>query len=327
MTKLRVALLTGLLALTGACGNTKGGGGTGGTDGGAGGSAGSTDALAEINVAVSGIASPHPLTLMLDPTASFTMVTVSIVDPAVELGGGPALASAPLDTSACVGPGDGGAGDGGPSDAAAAGAAGCPFSFPSVNIAGITLGLVGKIEDMRTTNPIWVKTGTGAGTAAFINMEKTSRAPITGRQLFALSKTTQSALAQLVSGVLGATDAGAAVTGDQMQARGYMIGHVVGKLSEGAPPVAGATVTVPSTVQNQIDIIYPNATFSGAGTSTASHGIILAVPKQVATPAPIIAAWTVHGPSGSPLTWQIYTSGTQPGAAFVLLFLADEGGG
>src|SRR5215471_15317813 len=200
MTKLRAAVLTGLLALTGACGNTKGGGGTGGTGGG-GGSDGGTDTLAEINVSVSGIASPHPLTLMLDPTASFTMVTVSIVDPAVELAGGPALASAPLDTTACVAPSDGGAADGGDA-AAGGGAAGCPWIFPSVNIAGITLGLVGKIEDQRTTNPIWVKTGTGAGTGTFIGMEKTSKAPITGRQLFAVSKMTQAGLAVLVSGVL-----------------------------------------------------------------------------------------------------------------------------
>jgi len=334
MTKLRTAVLAGLIALTGACGNTKSGSGTGGTsgaDGGGGGGGG--DAAAAINVAVSGIASPHALTLMLDPTADFSMLNVSVVDPSVEILGGARLATGPLDTSASNcggGASDAGASDAGPTDAATSAGAGCAWSFPTVNIAGIQLGLVGILEDQRTADQIWVKTGTGAGTAAFIMAEQTSKAPITGRQLFAVSKKTQNALALLVSAALAATDAGATVTGDQMQARGYMIGHVVGKLSDGAPPVAGATISVPASAAVNFDIIYPNATFTGVGTSTAPHGIVLVVAKAAGSQGPHIAGWTVTPPSsgaGSTLTWQMYTSGTQPGAAFVLIFLADEGGG
>jgi hypothetical protein len=337
MRKLQSAVLAGLIALTGACGSSSKSGGTGGTGGadGGGGTDGATDGAAAINVTVSGTASPHPLTLMLDPTADFSMLKVSVVDPQVEIAGGPALQSGNLDTSPgnCGMASDAGAGDGGATDAAADAAAGagsgCAWSLSPVNIAGIQLGLVGKLEDLRTTNPIWVKTGTGAGTAAFINMEKVSKAPITGRQLFAVSVGTQTALATFVSTVLTQTDAGAALTGTEMQARGYLIGHIVGKLSEGAPPVAGATVALPSgsAAAGQMDIIYPNATFTGAGTSTAPHGIFLAVPKASGTPTAIVAGWTVTPPTGSTLTWQTYLAGTQPGAAFVLLFLADEGGG
>jgi hypothetical protein len=315
MTKSRTAVLAGLIALTGACGSTKS---SGGMDAG-------SDVTPAINVAVSGTASPHPLTLALDPTADFSMLTVAVVDPTADLGGKPPLVSAPIDPANCIGPTDGGAGDGAAGDAAA-GSAGpvCTWSFPSVDISMIQLGLVGRIDDQRTTNPAWVKTGTGAGTGAFIAMERTTKAPITNRQLFVLSKGTQNALATLASAVLTQTDAGAALSGDDMQARGWMLGHIVGKLSEGAPPLAGATVSVPGGV---FDIIYPNDTFSGAQASTNSQGIFLAVPKAAATPQPHVAQWTVGKPAGSTLTWQNYTSGTEPGAAFVLIFLADEGGG
>jgi hypothetical protein len=329
MTKLRTAVLAGLVALTGACGgssNSKTG--TGGTGGGSSDSgAGGGDAAAAINVAVSGTASPHPLSAALDPTADFSMLAVSVVDPSLELQGLPPLATGPIDPANCIGPSDGGTGDAA-SDGGAAGPTGpvCTWSFPTVDIHTISLGLVGIVADQRTTNPIWVRTGTGAGTAAFIDMEKTSKAPITNRQLFAISTGTQDKLAQLVSAILTQTDGGAPLSGSALQARGYMIGNVVGKLSEGAPPVAGATVSVPTTAA-VFDIFYPNDTFSGAQTSTNTSGIFLAVPKAAATAGPHITQWTVTPPSNSTLTWQAYTSGTQPGAAFVLIFLADESGG
>jgi hypothetical protein len=355
MTKAHLATLVGALALAGACGG--GGGGKpadAGTDV-------NSDAAVAINVAVSGTASPHPLTLMLDPTADFTNLQVSIVDPMEDIlmhppqagatmvlntspancgvivpdaggasdGGVDAAADAATGSDASVavdaaedapllGDGSAGAGDGALSPPASAGS-GCAWQFASVDISKIQLGLVGKLEDLRAAgSKVWVKTGTGAGTAAFITMEKADKAPITGVPLFAVSRNTEAMLAAFASTVLSTT-----LTGDDLEARGYLIGHAVGKKSAGAPPIAGATVTVPATVASQLDIIYPNATFTGVGTSTSANGLFLAVPKAVATPTAIVAAWQMTAP-GSGETWQLYTAGTEPGAAFVLIFLADE---
>jgi hypothetical protein len=332
MSKLLLAALAAGTLVLGACGKDKpatdGGGGSGGSNDGGGG------AQPPVNVMVSGTAAPHALTHALDPTADFSMLTISVVDPSAELAGATMpLATAPLETTAanCGGAGatdggaDGSAADGGGSDAAAGGGTGCAWSFPTVDISKISLGLVVKLEDMRATGKLWVKTGTGAGTGAFISMEKTSKAPITGRQAFMISRATQDKLAMLVSAVLSAGDAGAVtLSGDQLEARGYMIGHVTGKLSTGAMPVAGATITAAGAAAGQVDIIYPNATFNGAGAATASHGIFLVVPHMEATPGSHVTIWTVKPPSTATDTWSTYTAGTQPGAAFVIIMAANE---
>ena len=52
-----------------------------------------------------------------------------------------------------------------------------------------------------------------------------------------------------------------------LTARGFMIGTVVTKLSEGAMPVMGATVTTSDT---RVKILYPSANFMANGTSTGS---------------------------------------------------------
>src|SRR5215470_14954030 len=70
----------------------------------------------------------------------------------------------------------------------------------------------------------------------------------------------------------GGTDAGP-LTGAALEARGFMIGHIVGKVSEGAPPVSGATVAPAAGTASKVDVVYPNATFTGIGTSTSATGI------------------------------------------------------
>jgi hypothetical protein len=329
LSRLVVAIsVLALASFSAACGSSSGGG-TVHPDGGD----ASADAPQDgsVLVTVSGFAAPHPLNAALAPSTAdggFTMINVAVVDPSTVLSNpsAPPLAGGALDTAASncgpVSVGDAGAsGDAAAPDAAVASPfMGCAWSFNDVNITNIVLGMVGILSDARTSNPVWVKTGTGAGTGTEIAAVRLSPRPITNRQLYAVSVEMEAALA---------TFAASAIPGSNLHAgdlttRGFMIGTITGKISEGATPVAGATVT--AAAASQFDILYPNATFSGNGTSTASHGTFLAVPKlgDSGAPAPIVSTWTVTPPTGSSLTWITYTSGTQPGTAFVLLFLASE---
>ena len=71
---------------------------------------------------------------------------------------------------------------------AALNGSGGAFSLTGVDITNQTLGLVGTLEDKRTgAARVWVKTGTGMGTAAFIQGVKASKTPRAG-QLLALGK-------------------------------------------------------------------------------------------------------------------------------------------
>src|SRR5947209_4743956 len=113
-------------------------------------------------VTVSGTAAPHPLAKALDPNAvtNFTMINVAVVDPAIVIANptAPPLQGGALDTSAGNCP-----------------SGTCAWSFDNVNISNISLGLVGILDDARTTGRLWVKTGTGAGSSATINMFKMTR--------------------------------------------------------------------------------------------------------------------------------------------------------
>jgi hypothetical protein len=249
-------------------------------------------------VTVSGIAAPHPFTT--NPAGDFSQLSVAVVDPVTVIANPNAapLAGGALNTMAgnC--------------------AAGCAWSFDNVDISNITLGLVGIVDDMRTTGRLWVKTGTGAGAADFIAMVKASRAPITGVRLFAVSKTTEAAMATFAAAAIPDTT----IVAGSLETRGFMLGTIVSKLSEGAMPVAGATITTSDT---RTTILYPSADFMTNGTSTASHGTFLVVPK-LASPNSIVATWTVGKPAGDTHTWTPLTAGTSPGTAFVLLFAATE---
>jgi hypothetical protein len=119
---------------------------------------------------------------------------------------------------------------------------------------------------------------------------------------------------------------GSTLAAGDLETRGFMLGTIVGKVSAGATPVAGASVTIPSTVASVVDIYYPSTDFQTNGTATAPiHGTFLMVPK---TAAPIVTNWTVTAPAATgdagALTWPVLTAGATPGTAFVLLFAASE---
>ena len=131
-------------------------------------------------VMVSGTAAPHPLTAGLDPAANFTMINVAVVDPAIVIANpaAPPLAGGALDTST----------------AQLLATNGCAWSFNNVDIASISLGLVGILDDARTTGRLWVKTGTGAGAGDY-HMCKIDGGRSPTRPLFAVSAVTEAALA------------------------------------------------------------------------------------------------------------------------------------
>jgi hypothetical protein len=239
--------------------------------------------------------------------ADFSQLKVSIVDPTAVITNpnAPPLASTTLDTSAanCT-------------------AAGCGFSLTGVDITNQTLGLVGTLEDKRTGDArLWVKTGTGMGTKAFIDSVKVSKAPIMDRRAFIVSRKLEAKLVTFVNAVLGTT----LVAGD-LEARGFLIGHVLDKLSTATTPagpagVAGATVTA----QGAFDVIYPNATFTGKGTATAASGLFLMVPKLVNGAAQaVVTNWMVGPPAGDARTWEPHLAGTNPGNAFIIIMPANE---
>src|SRR6266700_2673322 len=256
--------LSGLLALGAltldACSssnNTPADGGVGGATG-AGGTTGAGGS--GVKVTVSGTASPHALAaggLDTNAAANFNMMLVAVVDPVTVLANANAapLAGGALDTSATN-----------------CGTRGCAWSFDNVNIGGITLGLVGIVDDARTSNRLWVKTGTGAGSAASIMAVIQNPMPITNVPLFGVSKAMEAKLAAFAAGAIPDTT----IVAGTLETRGFMLGTVVNKGSEGAMPVAGAKVT---TNDSRVTIIYPSADFMSVGTSTAAHGTILVVPK------------------------------------------------
>lgn len=299
--------LSGALAIS-ACSSSSGTTST--TDSGVGGSSADAgkDAVVDAGpalVTVSGTAAPHPLTVALDPTASFTMINVAVVDPSVVLANpaAPPLQGGALDTSAANCPA----------------ATGCAWSFDNVDISKISLGLVGILSDARTASPVWVKTGTGAGAEDFIVMTQQTRAPITNRPLFAISTGTEAMLAGFAATVLSDTT----IVAGSLTQRGFMVATIVSKLSQGAMPVAGATLT--PTDASRVNLIYPTANFMSVGTSTSANGTVLVVPKTGGAGAtPVVTSWAVTAPTGDTRVWPTLTAGSTPGTAFVILFAANE---
>jgi hypothetical protein len=295
--------LSGALALS-ACSSSSGNSGAGGSGGSAdGGQDTATDA--PTGVMISGTAAPHPLTAGLDPTASFTMINVAVVDPYVVISNptAPPLAGKALDISTTN----------------CSATTGCAWSFDNVDISKITLGLVGILDDQRTTGRVWVKTGTGAGASDFVTMHNQTKEPITNRPLFAVSTMSEAKLAAFAAVVL----ADNTIVAGSLTGRGFMIGSILGKQSAGAMPVAGATLT--PTDATKVNVIYPSADFMSAGTSTSATGTVLVVPKaSVANAVPVVTSWTVTAPTGDTRTWPMLTAGSTPGTAFVILFAANE---
>jgi hypothetical protein len=74
---------------------------------------------------------------------------------------------------------------------------------------------------------------------------------------------------------------------------------------------------------DKVDVYYPNDTFSGKQDATGANGTLVVVPKA-GMPAPVVTTWTVTPPSADTRTWPVHSAGTQPGAAFILIFAAKE---
>lgn len=292
----RVLLVLALSAL--ACGKAK----TSEDDGGAAGTGGGNRVL----VTVSGRVAPHPLAAKLGATEDFSMLQVAIVDPLATLGDPtkPPLAQMPLDTAAAN------------CDAVT----GCAFSLIGVDITNQTVGLVGTTDDRRAADArLWVKTGTGLATKELLTAVRAAPAPITDRRGFAVSRKLQAKLAAFVAKSLGIT-----LTAEELEARGYLIGHVVGRLSEGTPdplPVAGATVTSSGTTAPPYELLYPNADLTAKLSVTGPDGIFLIVPK---TAASFVTNLNIVRPDGDARIWDAYLAGTNPGNAFVVILPAAE---
>jgi hypothetical protein len=306
-TLLFVTTLLPALAWAGACGKLKpadtsgagGGGGGGGTPAGA---AGSTTVLVDI----SGVAAPHPLNHALGADADFSNLRVAIVDPQKVIADPAAtpLGSMNLDTST------------GNCDATTMA---CKWKLSGVDITRLTLGLVGTLEDLRTGDGgdarLWVKTGTGMGTADDLKAVRAAPAPITDRRAFVVSRKLEAKLGAFLGPVLNTTFA----PGD-LEARGFLIGHIVGKLSEGPMPAGLAGATVAAT--GDFDIVYPKDDFSGVGASTGANGLFLMVPKKLNEP--IVTMWDVVPPASETRTWGVHIAGSNPGNAFVIIMPANE---
>lgn len=262
--------------------------------------------LGPLLAAVSGTAAAHPITptLGMNPPGDFTQLVVALADPMTMIinSAAPPLAGGSLDTSA--------------SNCAPTGS--CAWAFAEVDLRNLSLGLVGLIDDGRATNRIWLKTGNAVASTALVNAARMNRQPITDRRLFAVSRSTEAGLAQLMAATLG----DAAIVAGSLASRGFVLGTIVGKASQGSAPVAGATVSVAPT-ETGFNIVYPNASFTGVGTVTAAHGTFLAVPKLASAPV-ILTMWTVTAPIGDTRVWPSVTAGSTPGIASVMLMTANE---
>jgi hypothetical protein len=297
-------------ALSGACGKVKpsdasgaaGSAGNAGSSGGAGSftTTGSSGTNGTIHVNVSGVASPHPLNkMLLGEDEDFSQLKIAIIDPSATIfdPAAPPLGSMALDTSAGNCP------------------SGCKWALAGVDITNLSLGLVGTLEDLRTgTARLWVKTGTGMGTAAQLDAVRALPAPITDRQAFAVSRKLEAVIGKFVGTALMKTFG----PGD-LETRGFLIGHVVDKLSTGPVPAGVAGATVVGT--GSFDVVYPTADFSATGTTTSTNGIFIAVPQ---TPGAMVAMWDVLPPTGDTRRWARFLAGANPNSAFVAISPADE---
>ncbi len=180
--------------------------------------------------------------------------------------------------------------------------------------------MVGILSDARTTNRVWVKTGTGAGAEDFVMMHQQSHAPITDRPLFAVSTMTEAKLAAFAAAMLP----DATIVAGSLTQRGFMLASILTKRSEGAAPVMGAKLT--PTDASKVNILYPSIDVMSNGTSTSALGTVLVVPKiGGANAIPVVTQWSVTAPTGDTThTWPMLTAGSTPGTAFVILFAANE---
>lgn len=298
-----------------ACGSSK----SNTTDGGTGGSGGTgpiTDGGSDVatsgKIAINGIASPFPG----DPETDFTQLSLAIADPVAVLAGQAPLAKQALfDTSAAVCPGT---------------TCAAPFSFTDVPVdtATNTFGLLAILDDAR---PVlsdggvaakWVRTGTGIANQAQLGAAITS-GTLGPRPIFAISAAFEAGLAQFVAGARAATS-GDGITGapGTLAMRGFVLAMILANDTPKPTPVAGATFApMLDANASKYVVLYPNADFTGVGTSTSATGLVLIYP--IGTGLAPVGAWLVTPPAGSTTTWPAQVVGAQANGAVVLLDVSN----
>ncbi len=249
----------------------------------------------DFHVAVSGVALSHPLNDVVATSTGnapdFSDLNIGVVNPSTILAApsAPPLVEGVLENFNCA-------------------AAGVDWCFDAVDLDGISLGLVSWVKDRRAV-PEWINTGTGFANAAEVEEHRQTKAPVDNGFAFGITKETEAHLATLVN-----------MNPGDLLARGFFIGMIVGNEADSFSPVAGATLSIPSS--EGFDIYYPNAdltTITGAETST--NGIVLAVPRAEGN---LVMRWSVVPPMGDGRTWGDHIAGTNPNFGFVLRFPANE---
>jgi len=295
---------------TGGVGGSAGGaGGAGGTGGGGGSTA--------TSIAISGVASPF----QGDPETDFTSLALAIADPLQVLANPKAALAtmAPFDTSGAICPD--------------AGTTGCvvPYTFPAVSVdpSKSTLGLLAIFQDLRPSASDggvaakWVRTGTGiANTAQLAAAVATGSLP--GRPAYAVSTKFEALLskfaATVTTGANGVTD-----TAGSLSSRGFVLALILANGTPKPTPVVGATFgpKPAANADKSFTVLYPNADFTGVGTSTSASGLVLIFPNSPPPAAAPVAPWVVTPPSTSTATWPEQIVGVQANGAVVLLDVSN----
>lgn len=220
--------------------------------------------------------------------SNLTVEAVSVDALAAAGASAAALAGGALDTAACTGMG------------------GCAWSVGGASLAGVTLGLAARLRDNRASGQLWVTTATGFASPEEVTAAARSGSYTNGRA-FAVSR---DAIDTVIAGLVG-------LTGEEVMARGFIFGLVYntysGSSADGSgQPVVGATVVAS---RAGMRIVYPNNTFSGTASATASQGAFLAVPEAVGASA--TTSFTVTPPAGMSQTWDATrTMVVIPGAVY-----------
>jgi hypothetical protein len=249
-----------------------------------------------VKIAMSGVAYPHLLSTAYaeQNTTDFSKIGVGIVDPQRLL----QQIEEPLASKALVG--DEQCPKAGPFEHA------CGFSFDAVNITEVTLGLIAVLDDLPGNPDRWIQTGTGIASGTTVAQHQESGAALTDIKAFAVSRKAEGVLASFLGKQAG-----------DLEKMGFMVGQL---LSNTRAPVGGAVV-VPDN-NTLFDIYYLNDNLMGVnqtGTS-AAHGFFVVVPKDPSSNVPKITRWGASAPGH---TWKGPLAGTNKGAAFVLMLVAE----
>lgn len=230
------------------------------------------DAPSRTLVTISGNLVSHPLN---GSSVDFTELQILVANPATLIlsPDSPPLAKGALSAAECS-------------------ATLCSWSLLNVDITDATSGLLAGVVDSRAT-PAWFPTYTGIASARTVVASQVAAAPITDTVASALTVEA----VQTIASVTGVPLA-------DLQTRGFLMGTIVGKLSEATtasnnipPPIAGATVTTDAG-PSEVSIFYLNADYTGLGDSTSSNGTFIAVPTKTSVgTATLVTNFAVTGPS------------------------------